>query len=86
MENRVKEIINKPDSEVLDQVDMEYVVEQYIKERKGKSVKVLLPGPNHPLAQAMPKEVFAQMVFAPEFEKLAHAFNHAKAYFKNKNN
>ena len=79
MNNRIKELIQKPDTEALDQADMAYAIEEYIYEKKGKTIKTQLPDKTHPMYNHMPEPVFHQAIVIPESNKLANAYNDANS-------
>lgn len=85
MEKRIKEIIEKPDTVAIDQKDMVYVVQEYIKEKKGVHVPIIMPGESHPMFNVMPKALFIQAIYKPACDKLAHAYMYAKLHFQTKN-
>lgn len=69
---KTKEIINKPDTEALSDQEMAYVVQEYIKERKGQDVVINIYknfNQNNPLST---------MFLAQEINQLHEAYNTAK--------
>lgn len=74
----IQEIINRPNGAVFDRKELEYVVEEYIFEKKG--VRVIINTfqgiPNHPAV--------ARMIAPNEIQKLNIAFGVAQQYFLNK--
>lgn len=71
----VEEIINKTE---LSQEEMQYVVEQYIWEKKQKKVTINIH--NNKMLQFVPK-VFADGILQDELIKLNDAYNDACEYF-----
>tara|TARA_R110002096_G_scaffold60958_1_gene151774 strand:+ start:3668 stop:3880 length:213 start_codon:yes stop_codon:yes gene_type:complete len=56
------------------QMEMQYVVEQYIKEKKGVDISVALDVTS----------IIGRMTIQSQLNKLTHAFNVASAYFISK--
>jgi len=75
----VKEIIRK---EKLEQSEMEFVIEQYIKEKKGRDVKINIH--NNQMIHLIPKE-FQQSILQKELQLLNEAYNVACSYYFKKN-
>jgi len=71
-------IIEKPDSTPLSTDEMVFVVEQYIKEKKGQAVEI------NPLKRLDPNHPFFPMQCQQKIKMLHEAYNVAKSYFKNK--
>ena len=70
------EIINRPNRSLYEQGELIYVVQQYIKIRKGIDVKIDL------LRGADIYTPFGQMHYVTECQKLSQAFNFAAGWFK----
>lgn len=83
MDQRIKDIIKKPDTEAVHIDDMIYVIGKYIEEKKGKMIKIMSPDQNHPAFKQIPQAIFAQMILAPEVNKIAYGFSIAQTYFLN---
>ncbi len=71
MNDKIKNIVNKSDDVSLDQAEMIYVVEQYIKEKKSVDVKIEL-------------NMFNPFKVHSEIKRLNHAYNIAKAFYLGK--
>lgn len=75
----IQDIINKTN---LQQAEMEFVVESYIKEKTGKEVKINIM--NHPILRAMPKEFMGLaggVIIQKELQLLDKAYLVACEYF-----
>ncbi len=71
----VSEIIEKTE---LTQEEMEFVVEEYVWEKKNKRVKINIQ--SNPILQLIPK-AFAESILRQELNLLNHAYNCACEYF-----
>lgn len=71
----VEEIVNRPTSQPVDQSEMIYVVEQYIKDKKGVEVDInLLKGINK-------KSPMASILLQEQLGMLVEAFEIARGYY-----
>lgn len=75
----VIEIVSRPSPQIVSQDEMEYVVEQYIKERKGADVKIdIEKGINR-------NSILARGLLLRQLKMLEQAFDEASSYFIQKN-
>lgn len=75
MEDFVKTAVSLPDSEPIEYDIVHKVVEQYIKDRKGKRVQI---SHLNALAHNPVTRLFARI----HVQYMHEAYNHAKAYYK----
>ena len=76
----VENIVTRDNRIALETHEMQFVVQEYIKEKKGSNVKInLMKGLNQ-------HDPFFAMEYLQEVNKLMNAYNVAQGYFLNKMN
>ncbi len=74
----LQEIINRPNNSTFETKELEFVVESYIKDKKGVDVSINI-------TKGVPiNNMFTQHIFAAQVEKLNTAFDYAQKHYLNK--